>query len=300
MSLPTLPGLHAVVLAAEHGSVSAAAQKLGLTQSAVSRQIAQVEAALGVTLFDRVRQRIAPTEAGHRFVAEATPLLNDLIRACRTAGEAGQSLTLAVLPSFATRWLVPRLPDFQARYPKLRLDLVTRVEPFDFIGSGIDAAIHAGPKPWPGVRLDPLFGETVVPVASPRFRQRHGIRDEADLLVAPRLDLNTRPTAWADWFAAGDLAAHDARPASFRFEQFLTLAEAAVHGLGAALVPRFLIEPDLASGRLEVLFSRGLSRPGTYALAYPPARAEHPTLRRFRAWLLAQAAPAGTRAAVVD
>ncbi|MFY8106855.1 MAG: LysR family transcriptional regulator [Elstera sp.] len=296
MGLPTLPAMQAVVLAAELGSVSAAAQKLGLTQSAVSRQIAQAEAALGVTLFDRVRQRIAPTEAGRRFAAEAGPLLNDLFRACRTVGEAGQSLTLAVLPSFATRWLVPRLPDFHARYPKLRLDVVTRLEPFDFIGSGVDAAIHAGPQPWPGARLDPLFGETVVPVASARFRQRYAIAEEADLLNAPRLDLNTRPQAWADWFAAGGFPIPEPLAAAFRFEQFLTLAEAAVYGLGAALVPRFLIEPDLASGRLEVLFSRGLSRPGTYALAYPPARIEHPTLRRFRAWLLAQAAPAGTRA----
>ncbi len=295
MAVPTLPGLQAVVLAAELGSVSAAAQRLGLTQSAVSRQIGQVEAALGVTLFDRVRQRIAPTEAGRRLTAEIAPLLTDLIRACATAAEAGQGLTLAVLPSFATRWLVPRLPDFHTRYPKLRLDLVTRLEPFDFIGSGVDAAIHAGPKPWPGAQLDPLFGETVVPVASPRFRHRFNIRTEANLLTVPRLDLSTRPSAWADWFAAADLSRVPVSPAAFRFEQFLTLAEAAVHGLGAALVPRFLIEPDLASGRLEVLFPRGLSRPGTYALAYPPARAEHPTLRRFRAWLLAQAAPPGTR-----
>lgn len=298
MAVPTLPGLQAVVLAAELGSVSAAAQRLGLTQSAVSRQIGQVEAALGVTLFDRVRQRIAPTEAGRRLTAEIAPLLTDLLRACATAAEAGQGLSLAVLPSFATRWLVPRLPDFHARYPKLRLDFVTRLEPFDFIGSGIDAAIHAGPKAWPGAQLDPLFGETVVPVASPRFRHRFAIRGEADLLTVPRLDLSTRPNAWADWFAAGALDSAAVPPASFRFEQFLTLAEAAVHGLGAALVPRFLIEPDLASGRLEVLFPRGLSRPGTYALAYPPARADHPTLRRFRAWLLAQAAPPGTRSVV--
>lgn len=296
MALPTLPGLQAVVLAAELGSVSAAAQRLGLTQSAVSRQIGQVEAALGVTLFDRVRQRIAPTEAGRRLVTEVAPLLTDLLRACATAADAGQSLTLAVLPSFATRWLVPRLPDFHARFPKLRLNLVTHIEPFDFIGSGVDAAIHAGPRPWPGAHLDPLFGETVVPVASPRFRHRFGIREEADLLTVPRLELSTRPQAWADWFTAGGLSGTGLAAPGFRFEHFLTLAEAAVHGLGAALVPRFLIEPDLASGRLEVLFPRGLSRPGTYALAYPPARADHPTLRRFRSWLLSQAAPPGTRA----
>ena len=290
-STPSLAALTAFESAGRHLSFSRAAAELHLTQGAVSRQIRQLEEILGLALFERVNQRVILTDAGRVYLRDVQKVLTDLAEATHHvrgfAGNAG-TLNLAVLPTFATRWLLPRLPGFLAGHPDATVHFTVRLEPFDFTADPLDAAIHHGEPTWPGAVCEFLCLEAVIPVASPAFRERHGIREPGDLAVAPLLHQTTRPSAWHDWFAREGLP--DA--ASYRgqrFDQFGMIIEAAAAGLGAALVPRFLVESELAAGSLVVLFDRPLRSGTGYWFVYPEAKAGSTLVRAFGDWLKIEA-----------
>jgi LysR family glycine cleavage system transcriptional activator len=288
--LPAIPGLLAFEAAARHGSISRAAEERHLTQSALSRQIHQLEQALGVSLFHRVRQRIVLTDAGRVYAADLRQALAALQAATQKvmsfAGTGGV-LNLAVLPTFGTRWLIPRMPGFTARHPEVTVNFAARPEPFDFAQEPFDAAIHFGLPHWAGAVCEQLMREDVVPVSSPAYKQQHRIAKPADLLRTTLLQQTTRPTLWAEWFDQAGIAAPHALRGP-RFEQFAMMAQAAASGLGVALVPRFLVEEELAAERLVVLFRQGLASEQAYYLVYPEARAEAPLVKAFRDWLLGQ------------
>lgn len=286
--LPNVGNLLAFEATARHGSVSRAADELSLTQSAVSRQIQQLEESLGVALFRRSRQRMMLTDVGRMYAANVRNTLGELADATHQAialsGTRGV-LNLATLPTFGTRWLIPRIPAFFAQHPDATVNFGVRLVPFDFAAEPFDAAIHFGEPHWPGAVCELLRHEEAVPVCSPAYRERERIRSPEDLARATLLQQSTRPTAWAEWFAS--LGVEVGNPLRGpRFEQFAMVAQAAAAGLGAGLVPHFLVADELAAGRLEVLFPHSLVSGGAYYLAYPEHKAEAPLVRSFRDWIM--------------
>jgi LysR family glycine cleavage system transcriptional activator len=292
--LPNVANLLAFEATARHASVSRAAEELNLTQGAVSRQIQQLEASLGVSLFRRTRQRIVLTDVGRMYATSVRTTLGELAGATHQAialsGTHGV-LNLAVLPTFGTRWLIPRMASFFAAHPGVTVNFGVRLVPFDFAAEPFDAAIHFGRPQWPGAVCTHLLDEVMVPVCSPAWRAREGILAPADLARATLLQQSTRPTAWAEWFASVGVA--DGNPMRGpRFEQFAMVAQAAVAGIGAGLVPRFLVADELEAGRLEILFPRPLVSGGAYHLVCPEPKAEVRLVRSFRDWIVAETAAA--------
>ena len=293
--LPDIANLLAFEAAARHGSISRAAEELHLTQSAVSRQILHLEADLGVSLFHRVRRRVVLTDAGRIYAAElrqALAAVSDATHRTMAYAGAGGVIDLAVLPTFAARWLIPRLGGFLARHPDIIVNCTARVAPFDFGQEAFDAAIHVGQPDWAGAVCDHLMVEESVPVCSPAYRRAHRIAAPGDLTRLGLLQQATRPTAWAEWFDEAGVDAPEALR-GHRFEQFSMVAEAAVAGIGVALVPHILVEADLASGRLEVLFPQTLISTKAYYFVCPETKAEAPLVKAFRDWIVAEAKEPG-------
>ncbi|TSE34984.1 LysR substrate-binding domain-containing protein [Tepidimonas charontis] len=293
--LPSVQALQCFEAAARHQSFTRAAQELALTQSAVSRQVAALEDFLGVALFRRTQHGMALTAAGADYARQVRQRLDALERdAVALMGRRGQgdSLTLAVVPTFATRWLIPRLPRLAAQQPDLLLHFETCTRPFLFTDTGVDAAIWAGTpeqvRQWAGTQATPLLPEDVLPVCSPRLLEAHtgrpGPLDPAALARLPLLQQATRPDAWRQWFDAQGVDAPRAM-AGPRYELFSMQAAAAMAGLGVALMPTLLVQDELASGVLVVACPRPLKAQRAYYLVQPQGD-ERLALRRFKAWLL--------------
>ena len=293
LSVPSLSALAAFEAAARHGSFTRAAEELSLTQGAVSRQVAHLEEVLGVSLFERVKKRVSLTIAGAAYAAEVRDGLSRLAAATVSAmafrGAAGV-LNLAILPTFGTRWLIPRLPRFTEAHPGITINFATKLVPFDFNREPLDAAVHFGDPIWPGARLHRLMGEEIVPVASPALVARFGLAEPADMLRAPLLQQSTRPRAWANWLEEQGLPPQRALMGA-GFEQFAMVSQAAVAGLGLAIVPRFLVEEELRSGALVIPVDRSLVGQEGYYLVYPEEKANLPAVTAFRDWLLAEVGP---------
>ncbi|WP_157221137.1 LysR family transcriptional regulator [Flavisphingomonas formosensis] len=287
--LPPTPLLSAFEAAARHQSFTAAARELALTQSAVSRQIRALEEILGSELFHRERQTVRLTTAGAAYAREIRDALTRIAGATLSfrANPSGGSLHLAILPTFGTRWLAPRLPDFLAAHPGITINLTTRLVPFDFGFDSVDAAIHFGLPEWPGAELELLMGETVVPACSPALRDRHRFAAPADLLSAPLLHLVSRPDAWERWFATNDIDPGEVH--GMLLDQFALAAQAASAGLGVALLPEFLIDAELARGELVRAIHMPMQSAESYYLAWPQTHDRHPPLELFRAWIVQEA-----------
>ena len=303
--IPSTAALAAFEAAARHQSYTKAAHELAVTQSAVCRQIATLEGFLGVALFRRGQRGVLLTDAGQRYARSVAARLDEVERdtldlmAQAGHGEAVGSLELAVVPTFATQWLLPRLAGFQALHPGITVHFTPRTRPFLFEDTPLDAAIHPGEALWPGTTGEVLMQEHLIAVASPALLAGRSIRSAADVARLPLLQASTRPYAWRLWFESQGLKVdHDL--AGARMELFSTLSEAAAQGLGAALVPRLLVEGELASGRLRQLLPHEHVSDRAYRLVYPPHKTELPALQAFAGWLREEArqyreSPAATR-----
>lgn len=292
--IPSTAALAAFEAAARHGSFTRAADELAVTQSAICRQIATLESFTGVKLFRRSKRGVLLTDAGAQYSRSVRARLDDVERDTldlMARGGAGGTLELAVVPTFASRWLLPRLPDFARRHPGITLNLHSRIRPFLFEGSELDAALHAGQSPWPGTDQVALMREALVAVAAPALLGTGRKRlKPADVARLPLLQMATRPQDWRQWFDAQGVDAPGAL-AGPRMDLFSMITEAAIRGLGAALVPRLLIEDELRSGQLAVLVDTAHDSGRVYSLIFPEAKAELPALLALKAWLLEQAAP---------
>ena len=292
--LPSLSALTTLSAVSRHGGFSRAAVEVDLTQSAVSRQMAALEAQLGVSLFARRGRRVKLTDEGRAYVEAVEPALRTLRRATASLVErrSERVVELAVLPSFGMRWLAPRLARLAARHPDLILNLTTHADEFAFADERFDAAIHFGRPHWPGAALDLLFEEATAPVASPSLLAARPVRTPQDLLAHPLLRQTARPHAWAQWFEAQGLAALPQATTGPLFSHFLMMSQAAAAGAGVALMPTFLVEDELRTGLL--VDPLGLPGPsaGAYWLVTPQGRAPKSGLTDFRAWLLEEAGAA--------
>jgi DNA-binding transcriptional LysR family regulator len=289
--IPSTSALAVFESAARHQSFTRAAAEQAVTQSAVCRQVAGLESFLGVKLFRRTKRGITLTEAGvsyhHQVSARLDELERDTLELMAQAGSGG-TLELGVVPTFGTKWLLPRMANFQRLHPGITVNLVPRSRPFLFDDTALDATIHAGESAWPGTESQFLMRESLVAVASPALIAPHKSLKPASLRRHVLLQQSTRPYAWRHWFASLGLeVANDM--VGPRMELFSMLTEAAVQGLGVALIPRFLIEDELASGRLIEVVHHAYLSDRSYSLIYPESKSDSPTLATFRSWLVDEA-----------
>jgi DNA-binding transcriptional LysR family regulator len=296
--LPTTGALEAFEAAARHQSFTKAAEELSVTQSAVCRQVAALEAFLDVDLFHRTRRGVMLTEAGRDYSRSVGARLDEVERdtlELMARGGRGSSLELAVVPTFGTRWLLPRLPGFQRAHPNVVVHLSARTRPFLFSDTPFDAAIHAGETgaaAWPGTEMRFLMREELIAVASQALVAglEGGLpRTAADWSRLPLLQQSTRPYAWRQFFERLGLVVPQAM-AGPRLELFSMLTEAAVHGMGVALTPPFFVQEELAQGRLVALGAGPVTGDRAYSLIYPEHKAELPALQDFARWLQREAA----------
>lgn len=286
--IPPLPALRAFEAAARHGSLRLAAQELNVTHGAVSHQIKFLQEALGVELMERQGRGVALTPAGQRLAPALSEALNRLagvIAAVRPQAH-DRPLRISVLPSFAAKWLLPRLSAFMAEHPDIALTLDANVNLVNLHSTGIDLAFRYGPGQWPGVHAERLMGEEMLAVCSPSYCQGHLPERPQDLLQHPLLrDESTH--AWTAWFRAAGVT--DAVPTpAVAFSDAGLLLQAVLSGQGVALVRSVLAHDDLVAGRLRLL--PGPRLPAAYAYyAVTDLRAELPAQGQvFLDWVRGQ------------
>lgn len=289
--LPSISLLSAFEAVLRTGSISAAAREVNLTQSTVSRLIQNLEEQLGRPLFERHRQRLIPTEAAQAYGRDVTRALDLIQRGSMefSANPGGGALSLAILPAFGTRWLAPRLGTFLTRHPGVTINLATRLKRFNFAAEGFDAAIHFGTDDWRDAGHMKLFEERLTACISPALLAEYPIADARDMAGLPLLQLETRSNAWSIWFAA-----QGAQPPSVTgmlLDQFATMTQAAIAGLGVALLPDYLADIEIEEKRLVPLMKRSIPGSGAYWLVWPRSRANYPPLDAFRSWLAAEVSP---------
>lgn len=288
MHLPPLPALRALEALDRLGSATAVAEEMNLTQSAVSRQLKTLEEQLGVALFLRGNRALRLTPQARTFAATVREVLDRLTEAAMALrlDPSGGALNLAILPSFGMRWLVPRLPDFTLRHPEVTLNMTTRLRPFSFAAEPFDAALHFGTTDWPDTHRLRLMTETVQPLAAPSLVPEVPLPLDA-LRRLPLLHIQTRPDAWARWFIAQGLTPGPLPGATF--DQFTAILQAALHGLGVALLPDYLSVAERAAGTLRAVSDAPPVSLGAYYLVWPADRTPSPALMAFRDWLAQQA-----------
>ena len=288
--IPDIANLQAFECAARHGNFTRAAEELNLTQSAVSRQIRDLELQTGLLLFERVRQRVILSEAGARFLPDVRRLLSQseqlMIRAVASA-EKDESLSIATLPTFGQRWLIPRLPKFLAARPSVALTIESRAEPFDFDEEGFDLAIHYGKPTWAKATSTFLCSEIVLPIASAGLLGHLDARTPADLIETPLLHLTTRPRLWQQWFEANGVET-DHGFGGNRFDQFSMMIGAVQADMGVALLPSYLIEDDLRAGTLVPVFDLPMATEFGYFVVMPENRQHNLAANAFKDWLFTQ------------
>ena len=285
--LPSIASLLALEAVDRLGSATAAAEELSLTQSAISRQLKALEEQMGAQLLLRERNRLQLTPAASDYARQVRGVLSTLATASLKlkANPTGGSLNLAILPAFGMHWLAPRLKDFASRHPEVTVNFTTRLEPFSFAVEPLDAAIHFGRQDWADVGYLPLVREAVLPVGAPSL-VGDGVARLEDVLDLPLLHLQTRPDAWEEWFARKGMRVSALR--GMLFDQFSTMAQAAIHGVGVALLPSWLAQAELVSGRLRPVFGEAEPSSGRYHLVWPLSRPVGAPLAKFRDWLATQ------------
>ncbi|WP_439887016.1 LysR family transcriptional regulator [Pseudomonas sp. MBLB4123] len=288
--IPSTAALVAFESAARHQSFTKAAEELALTQSAICRQVAGLEEFLGVELFRRSRRGVKLTEAGLAYARRVAAQLDAVERdTLAVMGQQGaMSIELAVVPTFGTQWLLPRLKDFQRLHPQVTVNLTNRTRPFLFADTDFDAAIYFGDGDWSGTAAHPLMRENAMPVCSPALLGGRTSLGAEAIAGLPLLQQTTRPYAWRQWFASLGLSV----PRDLggpRYELFSMLAQAAMHDMGVALIPPFLIQRELAEGRLVLALEHACRSDKAYYLVIPERKVESAALQRLRDWLVAEA-----------
>lgn len=289
--IPSTAALTAFEAAARHQSFTKAADELAVTQSAVCRQIATLEEVLGAKLFQRTRRGVVVTETGQAYARSIRARLDEIERDTLEVianGAQGTTLELGVVPTFATHWLLPRMEGFKRLHPHITVNLSTRTRPFLFDDTNLDGTLFSGPSGWPGTEAHFLMHEHLVVVASPRLvGQRRNLRPR-DVARLPLLHPGTRPHAWREWFEThGVDEANDM--AGPRYELFSMISQAAAHGLGVALIPKLLVQDELARGTLVQVVREATLSERSYYFIHPQRRAGNPALQAFGDWITSEA-----------
>jgi LysR family glycine cleavage system transcriptional activator len=284
LRLPPMQALRAFEAAARMQSLTKAAQSLSLTHGAISHQIKSLESDLGVRLVERAGRGIRLTDEGERFArrvrtafAELTAAVNEL-----TARANPRQLRVSVVPSFAARWLLPRIGRFIAAYPDIDLDVRANMANVDFANDDADLAIRYGFGDWQDVHVEPLLADRFFPVCSPRIANGHLPARPADLAGYPLL--RAEDEFWKPWFEAAGLDWPEPTRGPI-FNDSSHIMQAAAEGQGIALTRTSLVGNDLRNGVLVRLFDIDVPAPRKQYLVYPSRTANSPKLATFRQWL---------------
>jgi len=289
-TLPPTRDLSCFEAVVRNKSVTKAAEELNMTQSAVSRRISSLEGLLGERLFYRDKQRIQPTSAAESYAHELQKLLNGIeVATARllSHGRTGGALTLACLPTFGSRWLVPRLNNFLAAYPDVDINLVSKIRPFNFDDEPIHAAIHFGAPRWPGAITKFLMNEYVVPVAAPSLLANTPLKSIEDLRNVTLIQHTTWPTLWSDWLRFVKCTELNGELGP-KFEFYSLVIEAAVAGIGVALLPHFLVKREIENGQLAIPFDKPMRSEYAYYFVFPERQQHNPNVTRFSDWIAAE------------
>ena len=287
--LPAMQALRAFDAAARLSSLSRAAESLHLTHGAISHQIKALEAELGVALVERAGRGIRLTEEGERFAARVREALDRLAEAVRDVTDKSnpRRIRVSVVPSFAARWLLPRIGRFIAAHPDIDLDVRATLVLVDFQRDDVDFAVRHGRGDWPGVVAEPMFEETYFPVCSPRLAGGRLPARPADL--AHHVLLRGEGEPWTPWFRAAGLDWPEPTRGAM-FNDSSHMVQAAAEGQGIALARESLLGNDLRTGALVRLFDISIPAPRRFFFVYPPRMAQAPKLALFRTWLFAELA----------
>ena len=290
MRLPSLSGLRAFEAAARHLSFKAAAVELAVTPTAISHRIRRLERELGCALFHRRTRAIALSPAGETLLPDVRDAFQGLeLAAAKLRDMDGRGvLTVSTVASFAVKWLVPRLGDFQAENPAIDVRISTNMALSNFRDDGVDLAIRYGRGTWPGLRADLLFREESFPVAAPSLLSGgEPLNDPADLSRHSLLHVSLYPDDWQRWLTMAGYA--DVTAASNQtFDDSMVVLQAAINGLGVALGRRAYANADIAAGRLVKLFDMALPQETAFYVVSPVASQDQPKVAAFRDWILAQ------------
>lgn len=294
--LPPLNALRAFEAAARCGSFTRASHELCVTQGAVSRHVATLEEWLGVRLFERGRHGIHLTTAGDSYFASARVAFDQVEHGTRQLQQSPDEWLLRVKlpPTFAIRWLIPRLARFHAMHPRIDVQITTSHKPTDFDRDDIDVSIHSEAQPpiGPGFRL--LFHETLLPVCAPALLRREpAMRSPADLTHQALLSSLNRPHDWQTWLKAAGAEDIDTRR-GLKFENAAMAYQAAAEELGVMMGLLAFVRDDLASGRLVAPFALRVPTEGGYFMAWRADRPVPQRVRDFENWIAAEAAASET------
>lgn len=288
--VPSMTALQCFEAAARHLSFTRAAEELHLTQSAVSKQVAQLEEMLRHHLFLRIRRRLQLTPAGSLYLAEVNKILTQVDMSSRyvlSYGSQTEVLKVATQPSFGVRWLIPHLKGFGKRHPNLHLDIRNEMEPFALLQGSADVVFFYGQGTWPGATCIELFGEEVVPVCAPELLQGRTLPDAGAVAELVLLQSTSRPQAWHEWFLEQGLHTDNSYHGP-RFDTFYMALSAAQAGCGVALVPSYLVAKELAEGSLVLAWDYAMKSNGAHYLAYAEHAAEVPKVRALVEWVAEQ------------
>ena len=288
MSRIPLHPLQGFLSAARLRNLTRAADTLHLTVSALSHQIRALEERLGQRLFERGPRGITLTRDGERLYESVAVHFDAIERALQPCcSRRDDILTLSLLPSLASSWLVPRLPQFLGKHPQLEFNLQSSVELVDFTReTTVDAALRYGPGQWPGLTSVRLFDDWITPVASPAMIEAHGgAKTSGDLTAYPLLgDAGGRWSEWSTRFGFAPPTRYAAM-----FDDTETLHRAATAGLGVAMGRMILARPLIEAGLLKTLSPHRMKSEYAHYLVYPARSNDHAGLTAFRDWLIEQA-----------
>ena len=288
--LPSLNGVRVFEVVARHLNFRLAAEELGVTQGAVAQQIRGLEAELGLKLFERHPRTLAITEAGRSYVGSVRRALELISEATETLRPEPQHLTISVTPTFASKWLIPRLPDFTAVHPEIDLRILASDRISNFQTDAVDLAVRSGRPPFgPGLQADLLFEQVIVALGSPLLIEKLG-RPEVPENLAEYALLHDAHNFWPRFLeGAMGKAAPVMAAKNIRFNQTALALEAASGGQGLALASEFLIEDDIAAGRLVRLFETHLRVETDFYIVAPRKPRHAASVEAVRGWLLREA-----------
>jgi LysR family glycine cleavage system transcriptional activator len=295
--LPPLTSLRAFVATARHLSFQGAAEELHVTSAAVGQQVRLLEDHLGQLLFHRNRGRLELTDTGQALMPGLTDAFHAVVESVAkiVSGDNHGPIRVSVAPSFASKWLIPRLGALRRAAPGLEILLDSSPQIADLENGEADCVIRYGTGAYPGLDVDILFSEAVVPICSPAFAEEFRLHSgQAGLGVTPLLheegaehDLSCPD--WNRWLRANGMS-HQVSARGVRLNQSALAIDAAVAGQGLALAKLRLVDPELRSGRVIIPFGKPHPVQFSYFFAATPRAARLSGVRLFREWLQAEAA----------
>lgn len=284
--LPFLNGVRAFEAAARHGGFAKAGEELHVTAPAISRMVKLLEERMGVPLFHRRANGLELTAIGERYSTGLAPILDALaaLTAEVTADAGPPTLTVGVGPTFAIRWLIPRLADFRAEHPKIDVHITTGgiTAPFS---DKWTCGISLGDGRWPGLVAEPLVDADLLPVCTPAIAER--LESPVDLAAESLIRVQHAPEDWPRWLAAAKAEA----PASYGPElgYYGQAIQAALDGVGVAMGIRPYVDDDLSAGRLVAPFALSIPKGSQWYLVHRASRLDEPAFQVFHRWIIRRA-----------